>query len=74
MYMFGGINDENNFTDDFYWISCDIKANQKFIDKKQGEFKVLAIKPEVRLLARRIVPEGRGPIARAQHSTTFFKN
>ena len=34
MYMFGGINDENNFTDDFYWISCDIKANQKFIDKK----------------------------------------
>lgn len=31
-------------------------------------------RPEVKLIARRVRPEGRGPIARAQHSATFFKN
>ena len=31
-------------------------------------------KPEVKFLAKRLAPEGRGPIARAQHSATFFRN
>jgi len=51
----------------------DIKTNSKAISKKSGEYKGTA-KPEVKLLAKRLTPEGRGPIARAQHSATFFKN
>lgn len=31
-------------------------------------------RPEVRLVIQSVKPEGRGPIARAQHSATFFKN
>jgi hypothetical protein len=56
-----------------YWIVPDIKTNSKAISKKSGEYKGTA-KPEVKLLAKRLTPEGRGPIARAQHSATFFKN
>ena len=45
----------------------------KVISNKLGEYKGTC-KPELKFLARRVTPEGRGPIARAQHSATFFKN
>ena len=72
--MFGGIDDRDLQTDDFYWIAPDVKANSKNINNKNGEFKGGHSKPEMKLIAKRIYPEGRGPIARAQHAATFFKN
>ena len=74
-YMFGGINEEGHHIDDLFWIAPDIKGNSKVIDKTHGEFKMkFNSRPEVKLIARRVRPEGRGPIARAQHSATFFRN
>ena len=73
MYMFGGINQDGNQTDDLYWITPDIKNNSKCISNKLGEYKGANVKPELKMLAKRINAEGRGPIARAQHSATFFK-
>ena len=74
-FMFGGINEEGHHIDDLFWITPDIKGNSKLIDKTHGEFKSkFNSRPEVKLIARRVRPEGRGPIARAQHSATFFKN
>mgnify|MGYP001219813118 CR=1 FL=1 len=64
MYLFGGNDEKNIPTDELYWISPDLKANQKTIDKKLGEYKGTN-KPEGKMDARRIEPEGRGPIARA---------
>ena len=75
MFMFGGIDAEGNPTDDLYFITSDYKSNAKCINNKTGDYKSTNIlKPEVKLLARKVRPEGRGPIARAQHSATFFKN
>ena len=73
MYMFGGIDELGNPTDDLYWVAPDIKANGRILNNKTGEFKG-TLNPEVRFLARKVTPEGRGPVARAQHSATFFKN
>lgn len=74
MYMFGGIDERDLQTDDLYFIVPDVKTNAKNINAKTGEFKAQNLKPEVKLLAKKLKPEGRGPIARAQHSATFFKN
>ena len=65
--MFGGINERDLQTDDFYWVTPDVKTNAKLINSKTGEFKTAhnASKPEVKLVAKRIQAEGRGPIARA---------
>ena len=71
--MFGGIDAEGAHTDDFIWISPDFKANGKNISKKRGDFKSIG-RPEVRMRAKKLSPEGRGPIQRAQHAMTFFKN
>lgn len=64
MYMFGGINEKGNQTDDLYWIVPDLKNNSKGLNKQNGEYKGIS-RPEVKLLAHRVKPEGRGPIARA---------
>ena len=72
-FMFGGVDEAGNSCDDLYWIVPDLKTNKNAISVKNGEYKGIA-KPEVKLLAKRLTPEGRGPIARSQHSATFFKN
>ena len=43
MYLFGGNDEKNIPTDELYWISPDLKANQKTIDKKLGEYKDVEI-------------------------------
>ncbi len=66
--MFGGIDERDLQTDDFYWITPDVKTNAKLINAKTGEYKTggnNATKPEVKLVAKKIQAEGRGPIARA---------
>ena len=73
--MFGGVDEDGNPTEDLYFISPDFKFNGKVINNKTGEYKNTNInKPEVKFLAKKLNPEGRGPVARAQHSATFFKN
>mmetsp|Transcript_42154 Transcript_42154/g.55534 ORF Transcript_42154/g.55534 Transcript_42154/m.55534 type:complete len:102 (-) Transcript_42154:1239-1544(-) len=64
IYMFGGIDENNMQTDDLFWLYPDYKQNGKNISKKQGEYKPTGM-PEVRFNARRLKPEGRGPIARS---------
>jgi len=71
-FMFGGINAAGFQTDDLFWIVPDFKTNAKTVNKT-GDFKGEK-RPEVKLVARSLKPEGRGPIARSQHSATFFKN
>jgi len=43
----------------------DVKTNAKNINAKTGEYKGQNLKPEVKLIAKKLKPEGRGPIARA---------
>ena len=72
-YIFGGIDAEGAQTDDLIWVYPDFKTNGKNISKKRGDYKSIG-RPEVNLLAKKLEPEGRGPISRSQHSATFFKN
>ena len=39
MFLFGGLNENDQQTDDFFWITPDFKYNNKLIDKKTGEYK-----------------------------------
>ena len=71
-YCFGGINEAGEQNDDLIWLYPNFKANEKIISSKHGEYKP-SVRPEVKFLAKKLTPEGRGPIARSQHSTTFFK-
>ena len=73
LYLFGGIDENNMQTDDLIWVYPDYKLNKKNISNKHGEFKPTG-RPEVKFQARIVKPEGRGPVARSQHSATFFKN
>lgn len=73
LYIFGGIDENNMQTDDLIWIYPDFKHNGKNISKKFGEYKPTG-RPEAKFNACIVKPEGRGPVARSQHSTAFFKN
>ena len=71
-YCFGGIDEHGSQTDDLLWLCPDYKANGKLISKKTGDYQPVG-RPEVKFVVKKIKPEGRGPIARSQHSATFFK-
>ena len=75
MYMFGGMNEKGHPTEDLFWITPDMVVNSKNISTKNGEFKEGPLhKAEVRFQAKKIVADGRAPIARSQHSATYFKD
>lgn len=65
LFMFGGTDQDEMHSDDLFWITMDIKTNNKAISNKTGEYKGAHTKPEVKMLARKLNPEGRGPVARA---------
>ena len=55
MFIFGGINEEDNQTDDLLWVYPDFKTNIKVINNKNGEYKgAPGLKPELKLLVRRV--------------------
>ena len=71
--MFGGLDEKGNPCDDLYWIKFDWNHNLKSVSPTLGEYKG-NIKPDIRLIAKKMEAIGRGPIARSQHAATIFKN
>ena len=64
MYLFGGLSEKGKPTDDLYWIKYDLNYNLKCLSPITGEYKN-NMKPEIRLLAQKMYPNGRAPIARS---------
>ena len=72
LLMFGGLNEYGDPCNDLFIMRPDHKGNQKSISNKTGEHKKLA-RPQIIFWADRLQPHGRGPMARSQHSATFFE-
>lgn len=64
IFLFGGIDENEQNTDDFFWLTPNITQNAKCISVKNGEYNGL-LRPELKFTAIRLTPEGRSPIARS---------
>ena len=73
MFMFGGADAEGRAKDDLYWVTPDTKFNARLIAARTGDW-TGKLRPELKLQAKRVKTEGRGPLPRYSHAATFFRN
>jgi len=71
VYLFGGLDDKKNPTNDLYHIKPCNKENSGLFDPKKGSY-YEDIEPRVYFEIKKIEAEGIAPPARCQHTTEFI--
>jgi hypothetical protein len=71
-YMFGGIDETGQVTNDLHLVEFDKKENTKCIDE-MGNYRQNEV-ASCTMVARKVETHGVGPIPRTQHSASFYNS
>jgi hypothetical protein len=71
-YMFGGNDQTGQVTNELHCLEFDRTANKECIDE-MGNYKQNKV-ASCRMIAKKVITKGIGPIPRSQHSASFYNS